>query len=219
MEIRSKPEVIDEKEGAGWRLADRKSLTNTVGERGGSPEYKKIATLASNHAARSFVGGHYLTLHLTPNLMKRILGFLVSLSLLGGAVAQAQTATPATTPMNTSSSKMTTTKTMQAPATKTTVKSSTMSNPAGMTKSSTMTKGETATHKSSTMTTPTGMTKSSTSTSSTKMKADGTPDMRYSANKSTRTTRMSTGPLKADGTPDMRYKANKTTVRKTSTKM
>jgi hypothetical protein len=45
------------------------------------------------------------------------------------------------------------------------------------------------------------------------MKADGTPDMRYSENKSTKTTKMSTGPMKADGTPDMRYKTNKTTVK------
>lgn len=151
--------------------------------------------------------------------MKRILGFLVSLGLLGGSVAQAQTATPAGTQMSTNSSKTTTTKTMQAPATKITVKSSTMSNPAGMTKSSTTTKGAAVTSKSSTMTTPSGMTKSSTSTSSTKMKADGTPDMRYSENKSTKTTKMRTGPVKADGTPDLRYHANKTTVKKTSTKM
>jgi len=57
------------------------------------------------------------------------------------------------------------------------------------------------------MTTPSGMTKTSTST---KMKADGTPDMRYKANKTTSTT--TTGPMKADGTPDMRYKTNKTKV-------
>ena len=70
--------------------------------------------------------------------------------------------------------------------------------------------------KSSTMTTPSGMTKTSTST---KMKADGTPDMRYSENKMTKTAKMSTGPKKADGTPDMRYKANKTTKVTTKTKM
>jgi len=57
------------------------------------------------------------------------------------------------------------------------------------------------------------MTKTSTST---KMKADGTPDMRYSENKMTKTTKMSTGP---DGTPDMRYKPNKTTKVTTKTKM
>jgi hypothetical protein len=41
------------------------------------------------------------------------------------------------------------------------------------------------------------------------MKADGTADMRYKANKTTTT---KTGPMKADGTPDMRYKTNKTTT-------
>ena len=85
-----------------------------------------------------------------------------------------------------------TTRTAQAPATKVTTKSSTMSNPAGMTKSS-----------------------SSTSTS-TRMKADGTPDLRYKENKMTKTT---TGPKKADGTADLRYKANKTTVKTTKSKM
>jgi hypothetical protein len=35
------------------------------------------------------------------------------------------------------------------------------------------------------------------------LKKDGTPDMRYKANKA------KPGPLKKDGTPDMRYKANK----------
>ncbi|GAA3993400.1 hypothetical protein GCM10022407_42060 [Hymenobacter antarcticus] len=48
------------------------------------------------------------------------------------------------------------------------------------------------------------------------MKADGTPDLRYSENKMTKTT---TGPRKADGTADRRYKANKTTVKSTKTKM
>jgi hypothetical protein len=38
-----------------------------------------------------------------------------------------------------------------------------------------------------------------------KMKADGTPDMRYKANKPV----VAPGPKKADGTPDMRYKKNK----------
>lgn len=41
-------------------------------------------------------------------------------------------------------------------------------------------------------------------------KADGTPDMRYKANK---TTKAAPGPKKADGTPDMRYKANKAKVK------
>ncbi|GAB3584732.1 hypothetical protein GCM10027345_32140 [Hymenobacter daeguensis] len=68
--------------------------------------------------------------------------------------------------------------------------------------------------KSSTMTTPSGMTKTSSTSSSTHVKADGTADMRYKENKTTKTT----GPMKADGTPDMRYKANKTTV-KSTTKM
>lgn len=39
-----------------------------------------------------------------------------------------------------------------------------------------------------------------------KTKADGTPDMRYKANKEAA---KPAGPLKKDGTPDMRYKANK----------
>ena len=37
-------------------------------------------------------------------------------------------------------------------------------------------------------------------------KKDGTPDMRYKANKDAA---KAAGPLKKDGTPDMRYKANK----------
>ena len=51
------------------------------------------------------------------------------------------------------------------------------------------------------------------------MKADGTPDMRYSENKMSKSTKTTTGPMKADGTADMRYKANKTTVKTTKTKM
>jgi hypothetical protein len=39
---------------------------------------------------------------------------------------------------------------------------------------------------------------------STPLKANGTPDMRYKANKT-----VPAGPLKKDGTPDLRYKANK----------
>ncbi len=40
------------------------------------------------------------------------------------------------------------------------------------------------------------------------MKKNGTPDMRYKANK-TNANKTVTGPLKKDSTPDMRYKANK----------
>jgi hypothetical protein len=65
------------------------------------------------------------------------------------------------------------------------------------------------------MTMPSGTTKTSTST---KMKADGTPDMRYSTNKTSRT-QVTSGPKKADGTADMRYKANKTTKVTTKSKM
>jgi len=39
-----------------------------------------------------------------------------------------------------------------------------------------------------------------------KLKKDGTPDMRYKANKEAAKKK---GPLKKDGTPDMRYKKNK----------
>jgi len=39
-----------------------------------------------------------------------------------------------------------------------------------------------------------------------KTKKDGTPDMRYKANKEKA---KPAGPAKKDGTPDMRYKANK----------
>lgn len=46
--------------------------------------------------------------------------------------------------------------------------------------------------------------------SATKLKADGTPDMRYKANKATKT--VVVGPKKKDGTADMRYKANKAVV-------
>lgn len=38
-------------------------------------------------------------------------------------------------------------------------------------------------------------------------KKDGTPDMRYKANKES--AKPAAGPTKKDGTPDMRYKANK----------
>ena len=49
--------------------------------------------------------------------------------------------------------------------------------------------------------------KTSATTTGAKVKADGTPDMRYKDNKAAKT---ATGPKKADGTPDMRYKNNKT---------
>ena len=39
-----------------------------------------------------------------------------------------------------------------------------------------------------------------------KLKADGSPDMRYKENKENT---KKAGPKKADGTPDMRFKANK----------
>ncbi len=42
-------------------------------------------------------------------------------------------------------------------------------------------------------------------------KKDGTPDMRYKANKEAA---KPAGPLKKDGTPDMRYKANKDAAKK-----
>jgi len=42
------------------------------------------------------------------------------------------------------------------------------------------------------------------------LKKDGTPDMRYKANKdAAKTATTPAGPLKKDGTPDMRHKANK----------
>lgn len=44
-------------------------------------------------------------------------------------------------------------------------------------------------------------------TTTTKLKADGTPDMRYKENKTTKV--VTAGPKKKDGTADMRYKANK----------
>lgn len=43
-------------------------------------------------------------------------------------------------------------------------------------------------------------------------KKDGTPDMRYKANKEA--AKAKPGPTKKDGTPDMRYKANKTDPKK-----
>ena len=47
-------------------------------------------------------------------------------------------------------------------------------------------------------------------------KSDGTPDMRYKANKE-KFKAEAPGPRKADGTPDMRYKENKA-ARKTPAK-
>lgn len=41
------------------------------------------------------------------------------------------------------------------------------------------------------------------------VKKDGSPDMRFKANKETAKTATPAGPLKKDGTPDMRHKANK----------
>jgi len=46
----------------------------------------------------------------------------------------------------------------------------------------------------------------------TKMKKDGTPDMRVKANKDA--AKAAAGPTKKDGTPDMRYKANKDAAKK-----
>jgi hypothetical protein len=44
-------------------------------------------------------------------------------------------------------------------------------------------------------------------------KKDGTPDMRYKANKDAAKAKPA-GPVKKDGTPDMRYKANKDAAKK-----
>ncbi len=49
--------------------------------------------------------------------------------------------------------------------------------------------------------------KKATTVSSTKLKADGTPDMRYTNNRAKKG--VTVGPTKKDGTADMRYKANK----------
>ena len=61
--------------------------------------------------------------------------------------------------------------------------------------------------------TPTAVTKPvvAKAATATPVKADGTPDMRFKANKTT--TKPATGPKKADGTPDMRFKTNKTTTK------
>ncbi|MBX2906567.1 MAG: hypothetical protein KF744_11045 [Taibaiella sp.] len=46
-------------------------------------------------------------------------------------------------------------------------------------------------------------------TEETKLKKDGTPDMRYKENKAAKEQAKPAGPMKKDGTPDKRYKANK----------
>ncbi|SOD19824.1 hypothetical protein [Pedobacter xixiisoli] len=53
--------------------------------------------------------------------------------------------------------------------------------------------------------------KKATSTA-TKLKADGTPDMRYAENKAAKVN--PAGPKKKDGTADMRYKANQAAAKK-----
>ncbi len=96
--------------------------------------------------------------------MKRIFGFPISLD-GSAALAQTPAAMPTTTQTNTRATRTSMqTRTTQVPATRTTTKSSTMTHPAGMSKTST--------------------------TRSTKMKADGTPDLRYKTNKTTVKTRM-----------------------------
>ncbi|KQR69545.1 hypothetical protein [Pedobacter sp. Leaf176] len=52
-----------------------------------------------------------------------------------------------------------------------------------------------------------------TTTTASKLKADGTPDMRFKENK-TKTVTKVVGPTKKDGTADMRYKANKAAAKK-----
>lgn len=52
-----------------------------------------------------------------------------------------------------------------------------------------------------------GTTKTPTAKKETKMKKDGTPDMRYKENKSAKQAPVKH--LKKDGTPDKRYKENK----------
>lgn len=49
-------------------------------------------------------------------------------------------------------------------------------------------------------------------TTGAKLKADGTPDMRYKENKEAKV--VTAGPKKKDGTADMRYKANKEVAKK-----
>jgi hypothetical protein len=52
-----------------------------------------------------------------------------------------------------------------------------------------------------------------TTTTAAKVKADGTPDMRFKENKAKAVTKVA-GPTKKDGTADMRYKANKAAAAK-----
>lgn len=52
-----------------------------------------------------------------------------------------------------------------------------------------------------------------TTTTAAKVKADGTPDMRFKENKTKVVTKV-VGPTKKDGTADMRYKANKAAAKK-----
>ncbi|WP_316830466.1 hypothetical protein [Pedobacter aquatilis] len=52
-----------------------------------------------------------------------------------------------------------------------------------------------------------------TTTTASKVKADGTPDMRFKENKAKAVTKVA-GPTKKDGTADMRYKANKAAAKK-----
>jgi len=52
-----------------------------------------------------------------------------------------------------------------------------------------------------------------TTSTASKVKADGTPDMRFKENK-TKTVTKVVGPTKKDGTADMRYKANKAAAKK-----
>jgi len=52
-----------------------------------------------------------------------------------------------------------------------------------------------------------------TTTTASKVKADGTPDMRFKENKTKAVTKV-VGPTKKDGTADMRYKANKAAAAK-----
>lgn len=59
-------------------------------------------------------------------------------------------------------------------------------------------------------TTKTTTTKTTTKTTAAgPLKKDGTPDMRYKANKDAKTTTTTTTHLKKDGTQDKRYKENK----------
>jgi hypothetical protein len=60
---------------------------------------------------------------------------------------------------------------------------------------------------SNAQTTTTAKPKTTKTTTAHPLKKDGTPDMRYKANKEAK---KPAGPLKKDGTPDKRYKANKT---------